>query len=153
MTKRKLVGAAIAIILLTTIASCKKPVGFEYRGINNVKLENASLEKATVMLNMVYYNPNSFGVNLKHVDCDVYVDSSYIGKYTLDTLMHIDRKAEFTIPTTMNINVRSLLQGGMFALLGKKVNISVKGNSRVGKGGIFVNVPFNFSGQYAIPLF
>lgn len=152
MHKQK-INAIAVILLLVTIASCKKPAGFEYRGINNVKLENVSMERSTVMLNMVYYNPNSFGVNLKHVDCDVYVDSNYIGKYVLDTLMHIDRKAEFTIPTRMDVDMRSLMKGGMAALFGNKVNITVKGNSRVGKGGIFVNVPFDFSGKYSIPLF
>lgn len=152
MHKQK-INAIAVILLLVAAASCKKPAGFEYRGINNVKLENVSMERSTVMLNMVYYNPNSFGVNLKHVDCDVYVDSNYIGKYVLDTLMHIDRKAEFTIPTRMDVDMRNLMKGGMAALFGNKVQISVKGTSRVGKGGLFVNVPFDFSGKYAIPLF
>lgn len=145
--------AILSLALVAAFTSCKKPVGFEYRGINNVKLENASMERSTVMLDMVYYNPNSFGVNLKHVDCDVYVDSGYIGKYTLDTMMHIDRKAEFTIPTRMEVDMHSLLKGGLAAIFGQKIQITVKGTTRVGKGGIFVNVPFNFSGKYNLPLF
>ncbi|RXK86257.1 LEA type 2 family protein [Filimonas effusa] len=143
----------MALVLAVFASACKKPMGFEYRGINNVQLENVSMDKSTVILDMLYYNPNSFGVNLKHVDCDVYVDSNFIGKYTLDTMMHIDRKATFTIPTRMDVNMRNLLRGGLFALLGQKVQISVKGSTRVGKGGIFINVPFDFTGKYDIPLF
>jgi LEA14-like dessication related protein len=143
----------LLLAVLVAVTSCKKPVGFEYRGINNISLENVSMDRSTVLLNMVYYNPNNFGVNLKSVECDVYVDSSFIGKYALDTLMHIDRKAEFTIPTRMQVDMRNLLKGGLFALLGQKVQISVKGHTRVGKGGIFINVPFDFSGKYDIPLF
>lgn len=112
-----------------------------------------SLQRSTVLLDMVYYNPNSFGVNLKHVECDVFVDTSYVGKYVLDTVMHIDRKAEFTIPTRMDVDMRSLMKGGMAALFGNQVQITVKGKTRVGKGGIFVNVPFDFTGKYSIPLF
>lgn len=146
-------GGLLALALTICIAGCKKPMGFEYKGINNVQLENVSMDKSTVVLDMLYYNPNNFGVNLKHVDCDVYVDSNFIGKYTLDTLMHIDRKASFTIPTRMDVNMRNLLKGGLFALLGQKVQINIKGSTRVGKGGIFINVPFDFSGKYDIPLF
>ena len=147
------VAGVLALVVAIFVSGCKKPMGFEYRGINNVQLENVSLDKSTVILDMLYYNPNSFGVNLKHVDCDVYVDRSFIGKYTLDTLMHIDRKASFTIPTRMEVNMRNLLKGGLFALLGQKVQINVKGSTRVGKGGIFINVPFDFTGKYDIPLF
>lgn len=143
---------AALLITIITATACKKPAGFEYRGINNVKLENMSMGRSTVLLNMVYYNPNSFGVNLKHVECDVYVDTGYIGRYVLDTVMHIDRKAEFTIPTRMDVDMRSLLKGGMSALFGNDVQITVKGKTRVGKGGIFVNVPFDFTGKYKIPL-
>lgn len=153
MKRCSFLTAAFAVLLAVTMYSCHKPMGFEYRGINNVKLENASLDKATVMLNMVYYNPNSFGVNLKHVECDVYVDSGFIGRYTLDTMMHIDGKAEFTMPARMNVDVRTLFKGGMSALFGNKVNIMLKGNTRVGKGGLFISVPIDFSGKYSIPLF
>lgn len=146
-------SACMAMAILATAASCKKPAGFEYRGINNVKLENVSMSRSTVLLNMLYYNPNNFGVNLKHVECDVFVDSNFIGKYALDTMMHIDRKAEFTIPTKMDIDMQNILKGGIFALLGQKVQITVKGRTRVGKGGIFITVPFDFTGRYDIPLF
>lgn len=151
----KTVTGVLLAAFITGMAAtgCKKPQGFEYRGINNVKLENMSMDRSTVLLNMVYYNPNGFGVNLKHVECDVYVDSGYVGKYILDTMMHIDRKAEFTIPTRMDVDMRSLMKGGMAALFGNQVQITVKGKTRVGKGGVFVNVPFDFTGKYKIPLF
>jgi LEA14-like dessication related protein len=145
--------ASLLLVVIAAAASCKKPVGFEYRGINKVNLENVSMDRSTVLLDMVYYNPNNFGVNLKHVECDVFVDTSFIGKYLLDTVMHIDRQAEFTIPTRMEVDMRNLLKGGIFALLGQKVQITVKGRTRVGKGGIFINVPFDFTGKYDIPLF
>jgi LEA14-like dessication related protein len=152
---KKTIKGILAAVLVTGVAAtgCKKPQGFEYRGINNVKMENMSLQRSTVLLDMVYYNPNSFGVNLKHVECDVFVDTSYVGKYVLDTVMHIDRKAEFTIPTRMDVDMRSLVKGGVAALFGNQVQITVKGKTRVGKGGIFVNVPFDFTGKYSIPLF
>jgi hypothetical protein len=47
-------------------------------------------------MDLVYYNPNGFGVDLRKVDCDVYVDNTYLGKFQLDTLMHIPRRSEFT---------------------------------------------------------
>ena len=50
-------------------------------------------------MKLVYFNPNSFGVNLKRIDCDVYVDHNYLRKYLLDTVMHIAKKSEFVVPS------------------------------------------------------
>lgn len=139
--------------LFLFLASCQKPQGFEYRGLQNFKVDSIGFNQSTISLNLIYFNPNNFGVFLKHVDCDVYVNNNYLGKYVLDTLMHIAKRSEFVLPSKMNVDMRNFLKNSLATILGQEVLLNVKGNTRVGKGGIFVNVPFSYSGREKFSLF
>ncbi|MEO8174637.1 MAG: hypothetical protein ABI581_16195, partial [Sediminibacterium sp.] len=65
---KKILLFGFVIVLL---ASCSKPQGFDYRDVKNVKIENMGFDKTILAMDLVYYNPNGFGVDLKKVDCDV----------------------------------------------------------------------------------
>lgn len=141
---------ALFALLLT---ACQKPQGFDYREIKNVKIENMGFDKTLLSMDLVYYNPNGFGVDLKKVDCDVYVDNSYLGKYQLDTLMHIPRRAEFNLPSRIAIDMKTVLKNSLNMLFSQEVLINVKGTTRVGKAGFFTNVPFNYEARHRLKLF
>ncbi|WP_153800188.1 LEA type 2 family protein [Foetidibacter luteolus] len=143
----------LPLILATALLACKKPQGFEYRDTRNFKIDKLGFDKTTVYMELVYFNPNNFGVNLKHVDCDVYVNQNYVGKYLLDTLMHISRKSEFSIPSRMEVDMRNIYKNALNTLLSNDVLVQVKGNTKVGKAGIFVNVPFSYEGRHKFNLF
>ena len=117
------------------------------------KVANLGFDKSTISMNLVYFNPNSFGVDLKHVDCDVYVDHNYLGKYVLDTMMHISKRSEFALPSRMDVDMRNLFKNTFHALLSQDVLLEVNGNTRLGKAGIFVNVPFTYSGRHKLSFF
>ncbi len=139
--------------LLLVSASCKKPQSFDYRDVKNVKLESMGFEKSALSMDLVYYNPNGFGVDLKKVDCDVYVDNTYLGKFNLDTLMHIPRKAEFSLPSRIIIDMKTLLKNSLNLLFSKEVLINVKGTTRVGKAGFYTTVPFTYEARHKLNLF
>lgn len=127
-------------------------MAFEYRDLRDLKLENISSQKSHVSMNLIYYNPNKFGVNLKNVNCDIFVDSMYIGKFTLDTMMHIDRTSEFALPARFEVSMANIFKSSVNMLF-NEVTISARGTTRVGKGGIYVNVPIDYSGKQKLSLF
>ena len=142
------------IILLTVVfASCSKPQGFEYRDLKNFKVNNWGFDRSNISMELVYFNPNSFGVDLKKVDCDLYLDNNFVGKFSLDTLMHITRNSEFSLPATMEVDMSNILKNSVNMLFSREVLVGAKGSTRVGKGGIFVNVPFNYEGRHKVDLF
>lgn len=142
------------IILLTVVfASCSKPQGFEYRDLKNFKVNNWGFDRSNISMELVYFNPNSFGVDLKKVDCDLYLDNNFVGKFSLDTLMHITRNSEFSLPATMEVDMRNIFKNSVNMLFSREVLVGAKGSTRVGKGGIFVNVPFNYEGRHKVDLF
>lgn len=127
-------------------------MGFEYRDLKNFHLQNIGSENSEVSLDLVYYNPNKFGVDLKNVNCNIYVNSMYIGNFKLDTTMHVPRTSEFTLPGRFEVNTKNILKNSI-NLLFNEITLTAKGTTRVGKAGIFVNVPIDYSGKHKLNLF
>ena len=154
MQEIELVKNLLYILTLGLLfSSCSKPQAFDYRDIRNFRVENVGYDKTLLAMDLVYYNPNSFGVDLRRVDCDVYIDNSYLGKYQLDTLMHIPRRAEFMLPSKIDVDMKTLLKNGLNLLFSQEVLVNVKGTVRVGKAGIFANIPFNYEKRHKLSLF
>lgn len=148
---RYLTTLLILIIIATT--SCKKPQGFDYRDLKNFKVNSFGLDRSGISMDLVYFNPNNFGVDLRNVDCDIYLDNTYVGKFLLDTMMHIDRNSEFILPANMEVDMRNIFKNSLNVIFSKEVLVGAKGSTRIGKGGIFVNVPFNYEGRHKLDLF
>jgi LEA14-like dessication related protein len=121
--------------------------------MKNLKIDSVGLVNSKISLELVYFNPNNFGVDLKHVDCDVYINHNYLGKYVLDTTMHIARRSEFSIPSSMNVDMKNVFKNALQAFLSKKVLVEINGSTRVGKGGFYLTVPFNYSAMDSFSIF
>ncbi len=126
------------------LAACQKPKGFDYKGVRNLNIESTGAGKSSLSLDLDYYNPNDFNVSLKKVDCDVFINNNYLGKFKLDTLMHIAKRSEFYIPAKMDIDWKDILKNSLAVILNKEVLVSVKGSTKVGKSGIFITIPFDY---------
>ncbi len=150
---KRLLNKILFLAIIICLAACQKPQGFEYRGLNNFKIDSIGFQQSTVSLDLIYFNPNAFGVELKHVDCDVYINNNYLGKYQLDTLMHIAKRSEFTLPSKMQVDMRNLFKNSLNAFFAQEIQLDVKGTSRLGKAGVFINVPFSYSGRQKLSLF
>lgn len=143
----------LSLVLVVVVFACKKPQGFDYRDIKNFNVEKLGFDKSTISMDLVYYNPNNFGVQLRKVDCDVYLNDKFLGKYLLDTVMTIPKKAEFTLPSRMEVDMKNVFKNTLSVLLSSDVLIKVKGTTRVGKGGIFLNVPVSYEGRHKFDVF
>ena len=143
----------LSIIVLLILAGCATPKDFEYRDVRNLKMNSMGFSQSSLSFEIVYYNPNQFGLDLRKVDSDVFIDSLFLGKFQLDTIMHIPRMSEFSLPATIQLNMQNLLKHSASMLFHKDVLIQARGTIRVGKGGIFKTVPFNYETRQALSLF
>ena len=143
----------LIISFFILLASCKKPQSFEYRGMQNFKVDSVGLVTSRISLELVYFNPNNFGVDLRNVNCDIYINHNYLGKYVLDTLMHIAQRSEFSIPSSMNVDMKNIFKNALGTFLSKQVLVELKGSTKVGKGGIFLTFPFNYSAMESFSMF
>jgi LEA14-like dessication related protein len=129
--------------------ACASPKAFEYRDFKDFKVENVGFNKSRVSMNLVYYNPNNFGVQLKKINCDIWIENKYLGKFLLDTSMTIARQREFNLPANIDVDMRNLFKNAFSALFGKELLVTVKGTARVGKGNIFINAPVSYEGKHS----
>lgn len=144
----------VAVILsVIFFSACNKPQSFEYRGMQHLKVDSIGLVSSKISLELVYFNPNNFGVDLRNVNCEVYINHNYLGKYVLDTVMHIAKRSEFVIPSSMNVDMKNVYKNALNTLLSKQVLVELNGSTRVGKSGIFITVPFKYSAMETFSMF
>jgi len=144
----------VSLFLITLVMNaCNKPQSFEYRGMQNLKIDSIGLESSKISLELVYFNPNNFGVDLRNVNCDVYINHNYLGKYVLDTVMHIARRSEFSIPSSMNVDMKNIFKNAIGTFLSRQVLVEIKGSTKVGKSGFFITVSFTYSAMEKFSMF
>jgi LEA14-like dessication related protein len=143
----------LVLIFVVFYTSCKKPEAFTYRDLKNFRVSNFGLDKSRVSMDLVFFNPNYYGVDLKKVDSDIYIDSTFAGKFLLDTTIHIAKNAEFTIPASFDVDMKTIFKNTLNLLISNEVLVGARGTTRVGKGGIFVTIPFQYEGKQKLNLF
>ncbi len=139
--------------LLIFMTSCREPRDLEFREINNISLEKIGFLGANLKVDLVYYNPNNFGVELNRTDLDIYVDSIYLGHSSQDVQVAIKKRQQFTIPLVVELDMKNLLKNGLNAFIKKEVNVRVIGKVRIGKAGVLKNFNVDYQTIQTIPEF
>ena len=70
---------------------------------SNLRTESVGVMETTIVMDLVYYNPNRIGFQVKRTEADVYVDDVYLGRAISDTLIRVAKKSEFVIPVRKRI--------------------------------------------------
>ena len=131
---------AIFLVLVASSAlltSCRAPKDLEFREFKNLKVNNLGFSNANLSLDLVYYNPNNFGLDLSRTDLDIFVDSTLLGHSTQNVQIPIPRRDVFTVPLKVDLDMKNLLKNSMTAFFNKEVNVKVLGKVRVGKAGVY----------------
>ncbi len=141
----------ISIILITP--SCQAPKELVYRDFKNLKIEKVGFASTSLRLELIYYNPNNFGLQLKYTDLDIFVDSIYLGHSSQDYQITIPRLEEFTLPLLIDIDMKNLLKNSIPTLLGKEVSVKITGTVKLGKANVFKLFPVNYEGRHNFSIF
>jgi LEA14-like dessication related protein len=129
-------------ILCSSCSDVKEPL---FEEVENFKVGKMTFDEAALSANLRFNNPNSFGIKLKKIDCDLYVDSSFLGHFSNSEQVKIPASGSFILPIIGQAKTFALLEQSGKALSGKEAFIRVKGTVRVGRGGIFRNIPLDYS--------
>jgi len=143
----------LAGIIGMMLMSCSNPKNIEYKEVRNVQLQKFGIDETDMKLDLVYYNPNSFGMKLKKLDADIFVDRHFLGKISMDSLMDIPRKSTFIVPSTLAVDLKGFYKNAFNLILNPEVLLEVKGTSRIGKGRFFTTIPFSYEGRHKLNLF
>jgi len=150
----KFVPALFFIFLFTNLLSgCSTPKALEYRDFKNFIIDKPGFAATAIKMDLIYYNPNNFGMELNRTDLDVFINNNYVGKTSQTYQVAIPRLAEFTIPVAMNVDMKNLFKNSFATLLSNEVLIKVTGTIRIGKLKIFKTFNVNYEGKQHFNLF
>ena len=147
--KKLLLSLTPAILLLAACKSenIKEP---EYRDIRDVRIVDVGLLKTTARLDMVYYNPNNFSVQVNDAYGDVYMDNIHLGRFSLDDKVQVRKRREFTVPALIKLNNLNAFANHKEIWNKKEAMLRIEGLARVKKSGFTAEVPIKYEGMQNI---
>ena len=148
--KKSLSLSCLAFVVVLMGIGCAKPKEPQYLDIENLQVLKAGLSESIVGADLKYYNPNSYKLQLRKANLDLYVNDKYVGHSDLDTLIHIPALDTFYVPITMKLNLGDLVKNAVQLLLNPEVKLKIQGSAKVGKSGIYKNFPVNYEGKERI---
>lgn len=135
------------LAVLIFMSSCRAPKDLEYRDFKNLSSDKLGFSTSTFKVDLVYYNPNNFGLQLRRTDLDIYIDSNYLGHTAQDYQINIPKRAEFTLPLIVEVDMKNAYKNAIPALFGKEVMVKVVGKVKIGKANVFKSFTVNYMGK------
>ncbi len=133
--------------VLAIFSSCSKYKNVqepEYRDIRNIHLINLGPLQSTAGVDLVYYNPNNFGVQLAEARGDIYIDSSFFGQFELSDKIQVKKRSEFTLPALVKIDMVGVLKNQRDLYKKKEAMVRIEGTAIVKKAGFSREVPITY---------
>jgi LEA14-like dessication related protein len=116
----------------------------EFRDISNVKVLNVGLLQTTAGADMIYYNPNDFGIQLSNARGDVYIDNSYFGHFELDEKVQVRKRSEFVVPVIFKLDNIGAIRNQRDIYKKKEAMVRIEGYALVKKAGFSKEIPIRY---------
>ena len=133
--------------------SCSTPKSLEYYSYRNLSIEKLGFANSEVKLELEYFNPNNFGLQLRRTELDIFINNNFLGHSSSDTLINIPRRDTFLLPIKFAVDMQNLFKNTWNTFAGNEALIKVTGKLKIGKGNIFMSMPVNYEGKYKFSLF
>lgn len=140
----------LSLVLLLSSAGCSKVKELDYIGIQSTKIESLNLNQAAIRINLEYYNPNSFGIDVKQTNLSIYLNDKFIGYADQPEKTQIPKTAKFVFPVVARFDPWKVLGSAFTSLFSKTNKVTIQGSAKLGKGNFFITVPVNVSEQVSI---
>jgi LEA14-like dessication related protein len=140
----------LSLVLLLGFG-CSKPLAPVYYDFVNFKLDSLGQAQSVVSAELKYYNPNKYNLQLKQGEVDVFLNQKLAGHSILDSMIIIPKLDTFYLPVRMQVDMNVVLSNALDILLNNQMDIKLTGKAKVGRSGIFMNVPIFYEGRQKIP--
>ncbi|MDQ6844650.1 MAG: LEA type 2 family protein [Bacteroidota bacterium] len=145
----KLLIGCLAVLFM----SCSSPKALEYKTYHNFSIKQLGFTNTAIALDLEYYNPNNFGLQLRNTDLDIFINGNKFGHSSLDTLIFIPRRNNFILPIKFDVDMQNIFKNAWNTLLGKEVVVRLTGKLKVGKANVFMSLPVNYESKETFSLF
>jgi LEA14-like dessication related protein len=134
----------VAVILLASCKTYKDVQEPEFRDVQNVRLVDVGLLQTKAGVDLIYYNPNNYGVTLSSARGDLYLDNKYIGRFELANKVTVKRRGEFTIPAIFKLDNISAIMNQNDIYKRKEILVRIEGTARLTKTGFSREIPIKY---------
>jgi LEA14-like dessication related protein len=146
----------LTIFISVTLLSCGGKSNLqepEYRGIQNVRLINLGPLQSTAGVDLVYYNPNDFGVQVAAARGDIYIDNNYFGRFELDDKVQVRKRSEFILPAIVKVDMIGVAKNQRELYKKKEALVKIEGIATVRKAGFSREIPIKYENMENIERF
>jgi LEA14-like dessication related protein len=133
-----------SVLVFSACQSTKNVSEPEFRDIADVRLLDVGILKTTAGANMIYYNPNDFGIRLSSARGDIYVDNIYFGQFELADEVQVRKNAEFVLPVTIKIDNINAVKNQRDLYKKKEAMVRIEGYALVKKSGFSKEIPIRY---------
>jgi hypothetical protein len=84
---------------------------------------------------------------MKKAELDIYIDNRFLGHSVIDTLILIPRRDTFSLPVNLEVEMKNLFPNAFALLTRNEIELRIEGTARIGKAGLFLNVPVKYRGK------
>lgn len=122
----------------------------EYKGIQKTQIQNLSFNNAAIQVDLGYYNPNNFGIDVKETNLSIYLNDKFVALADQPTKTQIPKMANFSFPVVAHFDPFKVIGPAIASLFSKKNKLGIQGSAKVGKGGVYIKVPVMIEEQVSI---
>ncbi len=139
-----LIVSSFLCLIFTSCGKMEDPI---FNNIENVKVNKVGLSTSLMTFDMQCFNPNNTRAKLKEAEGEAWLDSNYLGRFHVDTTVQIPAISNFKVPVKLDVDMKFFLNYTLFGVQDKEVLVTVKGNAKVGKSGIYKKIPLHYEGR------
>ncbi len=139
--------------MVIALFGCSSPQMLVYTDYKNLRIGKLGFSNSEINLDLQYYNPNNFGLQLRNSDLDVSINNTFLGHSSSDTLINIPRRDTFLLPIKFAVDMQNIFRNTFNTLSGNEVLIKVTGKLKVGKANVFISMPVNYEGKHKFSFF
>ncbi len=146
---------ATLFIGMVFLSSCstknlKEP---EYREIREIRMIELGLLQSTAGVDLVYYNPNNFSVQLTEARGDVYIDNNFLGRFNLGEKVQVNKNSEFVLPAIVKLDMLGALKNQREIYKKKEVLVRIDGIAKLTKSGFSRELPIKYESMQNVERF
>ena len=121
----------ITLFSIVFLTSCFDYEDVEFKGVQNIGLEDRSGGNITVRIDMKVNNPNNYNIKIKKSSLDVFVNGSKIGKTKIKNNIVLKKNHQEVYPLFLTLSEKELKGSALSSigsLLRGSMKVRIKGN-------------------------
>jgi len=141
----------IVFLCCFLVVSCTAFEEPAFEKIENVEIINVSTQQLECQLDLVFYNPNAFALDLAEADLNVSMAETALAEVHQTYESTMPGQSRFSMPVNIILNLQELygdnpitaMTKGLELMQKRELELQFKGSIKVGKGKTKISVPID----------